>query len=266
MSAERHGMEARAPRGHAKHDWLLAALFALPLGVMLARGLALPAPYSSALSLHAVPAELLPALENLLLVPLGALIVVLFRLTLGVELLGVFQPILMAMAFQVIGVPHGLMFLAVVLVFVCALRPPLTPVGADVRLAVLLSLAATLLFVALVVGGLRDITWLRDIAFFPVMALCLACESFSKVLGQDGLIEAIWRTLMTVVAACVTLAFVSSAGVTELFIRYPELLLVAVGFIVLITQRLALRLLDRKGILARRDLANGSRAAARRNA
>ena len=252
MSAEPRTMEARAPEVRAGPDWLLVALFALPLGIMLARGLVLPAHLSNLMSLQHVPAEMHPALENLLLVPVGALAVVLLRLTLGMEVLGVFQPILMAMAFQVIGVPQGLAFLAAVLVFVCALRSPLTPVRADARFAVALSLLAAALFVVLGVGALQGVAWLREFAFMPVMALCLTCESFSRVLGQEGTIEAVWRTLMTVLAACVALAVATCPSVFDIFVRYPELLLVNTGFTVLISRRFAIRLFDRQAALARR--------------
>jgi uncharacterized protein with transglutaminase domain len=266
MSAPASSVETRAPRSHATHDWLLLALFALPLGIMLARGLALPAHLSNALSLHELPAQMRATAEDLLVVPAGAFIVVLFRLTLGIEVLGLVQPIMIAIALQVVGVPHGLAFLAAVLVFVSALRSPLTLVRADARLAVVLSLAATLAFAALATGVLPDVAWTREIAFFPVMALCLACEGFSKVLAQEGLLEAIWRTLMTVLAACAALVLAHTTALVDIVFRFPELLLVHTGFIVLISRRLAIRLFGRQGILARRTLAQPASAAARRNA
>ena len=265
MSGDASGMEGRARRGHAKHDWLVAALFALPLGIMLARGLALPAPVSSALSLQGLPADLRSTAETILVVPAGAFVAVLFRLTLGIEVLGLLEPIMIAVALQVVGVPQGLAFLAAILMLVCALRSPLTPVRADARLAVVLSLATALVFALLATGVIPDDAWTRGIAFFPVIALCLACEGFSRVLAQEGVLEAIWRTLMTVLAACAALALANNAAVVDLVFCYPELLLAHTGLIVLVSRRFSLRLFGRQGFLARRALAHHARAAARRN-
>jgi uncharacterized protein with transglutaminase domain len=265
MSSGASGMEGRAPRSRVKQDWLLVALFALPLGILLARGLALPADVSSALSLQGLPAELRIAAENMLLVPAGAFVAVLFRLTLGIEVLGVVEPIMIAIALQVVGVPQGLAFLAAVLMLVSLLRSPLTPVRADARLAVVLSLAAALVLAGLATGLLPDAAWTREIAFFPVMALCLACDGFSRVLTQEGLLEAIWRTLMTVVAACTTLALANTAAVVDLVFRYPELLLMHTGLIVLISRRFSIRFFGRLAFLARRTPAQHARAATRRN-
>ncbi|HWH39101.1 MAG TPA: 7TM domain-containing protein [Usitatibacter sp.] len=265
MSSGVSGMEGRAPRNRVKQDWLLVALFALPLGILLARGLALPAHVASALSLQGLPPDLRTAAETLLVVPVGAFVAVLFRLTLGIEVLGVLEPIMIAVALQVVGIPQGLAFLAAVLVLVSALRSPLRPVRADARLAVVLSLATGLVFALLATGVIPDEAWTRAIAFFPVIALCLACEGFSRVLNQEGLLEAIWRTLMTVLAACATLALANTATVIDLLFSYPELLLVQTGLIVLISRHFSIRLFGRLGFLARRTPSQHARAATRRN-
>src|SRR5690349_14117984 len=97
----------------ARPDWLLLGLFALPLGVALAKLPILPtsAFSGSFFSLADLPRHFHNIAENVLLVPLGALVVVIFRLTLGVRVLSLFRPILMAMAFQIIGIPASVVFL-----------------------------------------------------------------------------------------------------------------------------------------------------------
>src|SRR5262249_43789561 len=163
------------------------------------------------------------SVENVLLVPIGAVVVVLFRLTLGVRVLGLFRPILMAMAFDIIGIPLSLIFVLFALLIVVALRPLLNTDHSYSRLAVLLSLAAALL-APLMIGRWWDISWFRQVAFFPVIALCLSCESFAKVLHRDGIREAAWRMLTTVVAAAIIVSIMRLPGVISLFLRFPELL------------------------------------------
>jgi len=229
-----------------KTDWLLVALLGLPLGVALAK---LPVLPTSAVarrffSLADLPVHFHSMAENVLMVPLGALVVVIFRLTFGLRVLGLFRPILIAMAFQVIGVPIATAFLPLALVAVVVLRPLLKTDHNYARLAVLLSLASALLFVPLLAGQWWDLAWLREIAFFPVIALCLTCESFAKVLDRDGVREASWRTITTLAAAVIIVALTSLPGVLPFFLRFPEMLLVQAGGILLINKHLNLRLFE----------------------
>jgi hypothetical protein len=236
----------------ATADWLLVALFALPFGVALAK---LPMfPTSSVcvsfFSLVDLPAHFHTAVEAVLFVPVGALVVVLFRLTLGLQVLGLFRPILMAIAFAAVGIPISLAFLLFVLIIIVVLRPLLTTDHNYSRVAVLLSLVSALLFAPLMAGKWWDVAWLRDIVFFPVIALCLTCESFAKVLGRNGIREAVWRTFTTAAAACVIVSLVSLPGVLDVFLRFPELLLVQAGCILLINRYLDFRVFEGANPLA----------------
>src|ERR1035437_1561623 len=69
------------------------------------------------------PAAVTHRLEYVLFVPLGAVAVVFFRLTLGVRLLGPFRSILIAVAFQMTGILLGLLLLVAIIGIIVALRP-----------------------------------------------------------------------------------------------------------------------------------------------
>ena len=233
-----------------KTDRLLLALFALPLTIALARAPIFPtsALFTSLLSLGDLPPGLHKAVENVLFVPLGALVVVFFRLTLGIKVLGLFRPILMAMAFNVIGVPLGLAFLLFALLIIGGFRVALRSAHNYARIGALLSLVAALLFVPLIAGQWWHLAWLRELAYFPVIALCLTCESFAKVLDQEGAGEAARRTVWTVVTACITVIITSFSGMLEFFIRFPEFLLAQAGCILLINRYLAWRLFEKPAL------------------
>ena len=230
-----------APRARG---WLLAALLGLPLAIAAEKMLFAHSAFTGFVSLEHLPDHLHRAVENILFVPLGAVVVVLFRLTLGIKVLSLFRPILLAIAFEIIGVALAVCFLAVVLVVIAALRPSLKPIHSYARVAVLLSLVAVLLLLPLMAGTWWDVRWLREIAFFPVIALCLTCETFSKVLDQEGLGEAVRRALATIVVAWVTFALATHPATLAFFIHFPELLLAQAGFILLITRYLDLRLFE----------------------
>jgi hypothetical protein len=245
-------------------DWLLVALLTLPLAIAVGKLPMLPtsAAFSGFFSLADLSPHFHKAAENVLFVPLGAVVVVFFRLTLGLRVLGLFRPILVAMAFDVLGIPISVAFLMFVLVIIVAVRSLLTTDHSYSRVAILLSLASALLFVPLMAGSWWHIGWLRDIVFFPVIALCLTCESFAKVLDREGVGEASWRTAVTVLAAAVIVSFINFPGVVRLFLRFPELLLVQAGCILLINKYLDLRLFEGVNPLAARTLAGADEGAA----
>ena len=226
-------------------EGLLALLFGVPLAIALAKAFLLPPAVAAAFSLADLPPSLHHAMENVLVVPLGAVLVVFFRLTLGIEVLGLFRPILMAVAFGIVGMPLALGFLLFVLVIIVGLRAPLRDLHAYARVAVLLSIVAALLLVPLFAGKWWGLRWLQELALFPVIALCLTCESFAKVADRHGVREAIWRTVTTVIVAALTYAITSYPGTVTFFLRFPELLLAQAAFILLMTKYLSLRLLER---------------------
>ena len=245
-------------------DWLLVALLTLPLAIVVGKLPLLPtsAVFAGFFSVADLSPQFHKAVENVLFVPLGAVVVVFFRLTLGLRVLGLFRPILMAMAFDVLGIPISVAFLMFVIVIIVAVRSLLTTDHSYSRVAILLSLAAALLFAPLMAGDWWHIGWLRDIVFFPVIALCLTCESFAKVLDSEGIGEAAWRTVVTVLAAAVIAGFVNLPGVVGLFLRFPELLLVQAGCILLINKYLDLRSFEGVNPLAIRALAGADEGAA----
>jgi hypothetical protein len=131
-----------------------------------------------------------------------------------------------------------------VLLIVLLLRPLVSGGHSYGRTAVLLSLVAMLLLVPLVVGARLDLLWLQHLAQFPLIALCLTCESFAKSVGRDGIPEALWRAFNTVLAAVVITCLAQQAAAFELFLRFPELLLAQAGCVLLLNNRLDLRLCE----------------------
>lgn len=233
-------------RSMAKADLLLLALFVVPLAVILGKLSPFPtsALFSHFFSLSDLPEHFDKVVEGVLFVPLGAVVVVIFRLTLGIRVLGLFRPILLAMAFNIIGIPISLAFLVFVLAVIVLLRPLLMTSHNYARIAVLLSLVAALLLAPLMLSKWWDVAWLRGLSYFPVIALCLTCESFAKTLDTEGMKEAVWRTAATVLAATIITTATSISGVLGFLSRFPELLLMQAGCVLLISRHLNLRLFE----------------------
>lgn len=227
---------------------LIGALFVVPLALMAGKLPSLPTAelLNGWLSLSWLPAHMQKHVEFVLFVPLGAVVVSFFRLTLGVRVLSLFRPILVAIAFRIIGVPLGLAFLALVVGAVLLLRPLLRGAHYYSRVPVMLSVVAMLTLLPLVLGRVWHEGWLQHLAYFPIISLCLICESFTKALGEKGFAGAALPTVNTILVGMLISAIASLPGASRLLLRFPELLVLQTGVVLFIGEFLHLELLTNR--------------------
>src|SRR5438045_1281814 len=102
---------------------LALMLILIPLAIAAAKLFHATPWLTAGTSLEGVPSHDHRHVPYLMFVPLSTLIVAFFRLTLGVRVLSIFRPALIAIAFQRTGIPLGLAFLTLGLVAVAALQP-----------------------------------------------------------------------------------------------------------------------------------------------
>ena len=243
----------RKKKNKAEGEWMIWLLFLAPLVIMLGKLPAMPTSelFNSAFSLASVPHHMQAHLEDIIFVPLGALVVTFFRLTLGLRVFGVFRPILIAIAFKMIGITIGLIFLTCVLVVIAfAVRPILKArrMPYFARVSVLLSSVVILMIIPILAGLWLSSASLVRIAYFPVVSLCLITESFAKALQESGLGIAVQRSAMTVIVAVIIMLLAKATGGLHLLLRYPEVLVVQIGCIVLVAEHLNLRLFEKQAI------------------
>jgi hypothetical protein len=224
-----------------KNPWLLAALLVVPGMIILAKLAGVPgsAWMNRVFSLSEIPQHMHRHAEYILFVPLSAIVVCFFRLTLGLPVLSLFRPILTAIAFRIIGVPLGLAFLLVVLTTVVLIKPLIKGAHYYVRVPLLLSLAAAFLVVPL---KFWNVELLRHFAYFPIISLSLLCEGFTKILNDKGLKAAMWPTINTINAAIVITLLARIPGAMHMLLHYPEVLFMQGGIILLIGKFLDLEL------------------------
>jgi hypothetical protein len=228
---------------------LTVVLLVLPAVITLIRVTGAPGGgvLDHALDLTTAPPTLLPHVHQVLYVPLGALIVVAFRLILGLRALGTLSPILLGLALMTTGYARGLVFVSIALVVVAlVVRPVLRAHGMpySARVAGLLSTVALLTLLPLLL--LRQVPDLRaaQFAYFPVVALGLVTERFAVALGHDGQTLAIKRTVMTMIEA-VVITFIATTGhVLAVLTRHPELLLTQIWCVVVVSRYLNFRLFE----------------------
>ncbi len=235
-------------RRPADLTWLLVLLGAIPMGIMLAKMSHLPWSdvFREHVSLVACPAPLQAKLAHILFVPLGAMLVVLVRLTLGLRVLGPFRSILLAVAFQTTGIWLGLAFLTVTILLVTALRPSIHAMRLPYfgRITVMLSMVAVLMVLAIMIGNWFELNLLRSIVFFPIVVLCLVADAFARTIKTEGRASALWRGALTAGVAVALAALAQVPAVQNLLLRHPELLIAQIAGIIFLSQRMNWRLLE----------------------
>jgi len=237
--------------------WPLAAAFIIPL-VLVALRFIVPSAADRSWSLIDVPRVMHRHMHYVFLIPLGGLVVAFFRLTLGLRVLSFFRPILLAIAFRAAGISLSLAFLTLVLAGVIVLWPLLRSAHYYARVPVLLSVVAGAVTLPVMASAWYHTDWLARLAYFPLISLCLICDAFAKVLDDKGIGEAIWRAVTTVAAGLVITAVAAIPHFTDLWLRYPELLLVQVGLVGIIGRYLSFEWLDGYRPFGARSQANAA--------
>jgi len=229
---------------------LLLVLFGLPLLILLGK---LPVAPTAALFTHVftladLPVRMHAHLEYVVLVPLSAVIVVLFRVTLGIPVFGLFRPILLAIAFRITGIELGLAFLGAVMAVIVLARPVLRVTGLHryARESVTLGVVVLLMLITVAAGAEAHFNSALRVAGFPVISLCLISEHFAKALYGKGIRNALWRGSMTVLAGVVICLISQTPGLMRLLLRFPELLVAQIGCVVAVGEYLNWHLLQRR--------------------
>ncbi|MGI9265723.1 MAG: 7TM domain-containing protein, partial [Gammaproteobacteria bacterium] len=197
------------------------------------------------ISLEWVPSADRPEILYILLLPTGALLITLARLTFGLRVMG-FRAILIAIGFQIAGVLPSLVLMAFVISATLMIRPWMRRIKLPLfaRIAVILCLAAMIMIGALLLAPLlrSDIVW--SVAFFPIIIIAMLGEGVAKTMAKDNVLTAVWRAGWTVVVALVIALVCTRPTIREVAVHFPELLLTQLVMIILIAEFLDLRLLE----------------------
>jgi hypothetical protein len=227
----------------------LALLFLVPGLLILGKCSTFPTSnvLNRYLSLAYVPHHMANRVQYVLFLPLGAVLVVFFRLTLGVRLLGPFRSLLIAVAFQITGILPGLVFLATVITIIVALRRLLKVLRLPyfARVSIILGAVSSIMVLGLLCCEWLKIEMLGQMAYFPIVVICLTAEGFARTLTREGFLSALWRGGMTALVAVLVTVMSSAKEIERLFVYYPELLLAQVGVIVVMAEYLDLRLFEK---------------------
>jgi hypothetical protein len=183
----------------------------------------------------------------LLLLPLAALVVSVFRTVIGVPTFGTFSPALLGLAFLEVKTLHwGLAIFVLIVLVGWGMRHLLE--GFHLlqvpRTSALLTLIVMLLIAVIVYASHEQIPATHYIALFPLVILTHLVERFWTVEAEDGTASSFKTLLGTmVVATTVSLALAPDA-VSNWMFRYPETLGVVLAAEILLGRYTGYRLTE----------------------
>ncbi len=215
----------------------------------------------SAISLYRLPVGTQQTLAVILVLPLAALLVAIFRNLIGIPTFGTFLPILIPLSLRDTPLGIGLAMVAGVL---------LAGIGARLlldrfrllfvpRLCILLCIVV-LVLVGLAVGGYAYQS--HDVltgVLLPIVILTMVIERFSITVAEEGGREAAQRMLTTGIVVLAAYPIFQAPAVSQLMFGFPELVLCAMGLLVWIGGYTGYRLTE---VLRFRALAMLSRGVA----
>jgi hypothetical protein len=206
-----------------------------------------------ALSLFMLPPHQQRYVEFLLLMPVAAFIVCVFRNLVGLNSFGMFAPALVGLAFRDLHSMPGLLVFASILLVGWLIRRVLEyyHLLQVPRVAVMLSLVVVLLIATLVAANMENIPAAEFIPFFPMVILTGMIERFWTLETEDSTSSS-FKTLVSTLGIAVTIALLLNLpGLAYYLFCFPEMLLVIIALQLLIGRYTGYRLSE---LLRFRDL------------
>jgi hypothetical protein len=205
-------------------------------------------------SLFALPIATQAVYSVLLMVPVGALMIVLLRNFVGVKTFGTFMPVLVALAFRETRLVWGILLFAIIVSLGLLIRFYLE----KLRLLLVPRLTCVLTVVVLLMAGISILSQKLglqpglSLALFPMVIIAMTIERMSIVWEERGASEAIQEGVGSLSVAAVAYLVMGFLWLEHLVFVFPELLLLVLAATLVAGRYTGYRLLELrrfKGVL-----------------
>lgn len=194
------------------------------------------AQWVTALSLFDLPIDTQMMMSIVLMIPIGALVIVLLRQIIGVKTFGTFMPVLIALSFRETGLIWGIGLFGTIVVIGIYLRAYFD----QLRLLVVPRLASVLTIVVLLIAAMTVITFKLgitaglSITLFPMIILTMMIERMALMSEEFGGKEARRTAYGSIFAAALAYFAMHGVLVNHLVFVFPELLLIILACTILL--------------------------------
>ena len=197
-------------------------------------------------SLFRLPIQTQSVYRVILLIPLGAFLVVIFRNVVGISTFGTFMPVLIALAFRETELLWGIVLFSLMVGLGLAFRFYLD----RLKLLLVPRLASVLIMVVLLMVSLSVVTTkfgmvrALSVALFPMVILTMTIERMSIVWEEKGAGEALKEGMGSLLVATLSYLMMSIRHVEHVMFVFPELLLLLLAGTLLLGRYTGYRLVE----------------------
>ncbi len=188
----------------------------------------------------------LELLAMILMIPAGATVVAFLRSMIGLNTLGTFMPVLIAVAFRDTGLGWGVVLLCSVVVVGVGVRALLQ----NFHLLHVPRLAAILTVVIMTILGISLLAMKEGnpraaaVGMFPLVIMTMTVERVCVNLLEEGLFPTLRRYLVTVGVASIAFVVMNNFVLQSFVVAFPETLLIFIALNILMGTYSGLRLLE----------------------
>ena len=180
------------------------------------------------------------------MIPIGALVTVVFRNVIGLETFGTFLPALIAAASRETGLMWGLIGFVLIICITAVIRKGLDWLQLlhSPKMAVILAVVVWVMMTMTVVGVHFGLFELAQMTLFPIAILAITAERFAIMVEEQGYMKSLRIMLMTLIVIAAAYAVMSSLFLQSLFLAFPELLFVVMALNIWLGKWVGMRLME----------------------
>ena len=170
-------------------------------------------------------------LKIIIMLPLGALVVAIFRNVIGLQTFGVFLPALVAIACRQTGLTWGIIAFIIVIAIVGLVHFPLEKIGVLYTPKMVIMLVVVVIsFLLISIIGIRiELQNLAYITLFPIVVVTITSERFARSIVEEGMLKSLKMTLHTIIVIVFAFLAMNSSTMESIFLAFPELFLAIMG-------------------------------------
>ena len=187
-------------------------------------------------SLFSLPIQTQAVYSVLLMIPIGALVMVLMRNVVGIDAFGTFMPVLIALSFRETRLLWGAILFTLLVTLGLSIRFLLERLRLllEPRLTAVLIVVVILMLVISVVSHKLGLETGLSVALFPMVIIAMTIERMSVVWEERGAADAIRGGTGSLLVAVVAYLAMGMDWLEHIVFTFPELLLLVLAAVLLI--------------------------------
>ncbi|EZI29003.1 inactive transglutaminase family protein [Pseudomonas extremaustralis] len=183
-------------------------------------------------SLYGLPLQTQQTFMIMVMIPIGVLVILILRNLIGLQTLGTFTPVLIALAFRETQLGFGIVLFTIITALGLSLRSYLE----HLKLQMLPRLSVVLTFVVVLIAAISLFSHKLglerglSVALFPMVILTMTIERLSITWEERGASHALKVAIGTLFAASLAHLIMSVPELVYFVFTFPAVLLILVGF------------------------------------